>query len=288
MHPVLKWLVPLVMLLAAISAATGLLAEGGQGPYTFTTIHGQSVQMYGRGLYQNDSLLVGAALRGTDAVTLFISLPLLLICYLRARRASRNALIGMLGALFYFLYNGASLAFSASFNALFLVYTALFSASFFAVVISLSTFDARGLVNRVKPRFPQRASGLFLIAAGSGTLLLWTSELIGPLLAGSAPEIIGPYTTLFTHAFDSAIIAPAAIMSGAFLLRRKPLGYLLAAPFLILISLIGLVVIAQTISQALAGLFFPVGIYVGMIGSWVVLGGCAVALVTIFFRHLAP
>jgi hypothetical protein len=253
-----------MVVLALVTAGTGLFLQGGQGAYTFQTLRGQQVEMYGRGIYARDSLLAGAGFRGTDAVTLFISLPLLVFFYWLARRGSRNAPIALTGVLFYFLYNSASMTFSAAFNALFLVYTALFSASFFAVVLSLTSLDADVLAQRVGPGFPRRGMAIFLFVAGFGTLLVWTSELLPPLLAGSAPEVLGPYTTLFTHGLDLAVIVPTTVLTGILLLKRKPLGYLLVAPLLILISLVGVVVLAQTVSQTLAGLIFPIGVYIGM------------------------
>jgi hypothetical protein len=117
--------------------------------------------------------------------------------------------------------------------------------------------------------------------------LIWLSDIIAPLLEGSAPEIMGPYTTLFTHGFDSAVITPAAVIAGVSLLRRKPLGYLLAAPILILCTLIGVVVIGQTAAQTLVGLVFPLQIYIGMIGTWMVMGAFAIGLTVSFFRNIA-
>jgi hypothetical protein len=235
------WLIPLMVVLALVTAGTGLFSQGGQGVYTFQTLHGQQVEMDGRGVYARDSLLAGAGFRGTDAVTLFVSLPLLVFFYWLARRGSPNAPIALTGILFYFLYNSASMTFSAAFNALFLVYTALFSASFFAVVLALTSLDADALAQRVQPGFPRRGVAIFLFVAGFGTLLVWTSELLPPLLAGSAPEVLGPYTTLFTHALDLAVIVPTTLLTGILLLQRKPLGCLLAAPLLILVSLVGVV-----------------------------------------------
>jgi hypothetical protein len=87
--------------------------------------------------------------------------------------------------------------------------------------------------------------------------------LVGPLLAGQAPMLLGPYTTMFTHGFDSAIITPATMLAGIFVLQRKPLGYLLAAPLLMLCTLIG------------------------MVGSRVVMGGFAVWLAVAFFKNVA-
>ena len=134
---------------------------------------------------------------------------------------------------------------------------------------------------------PQRGMAIFMFVAGPGTLMLWISELIGPLMTGQAPANLGPYTTMFTHGFDSAIITPATVITGIYLLKRKPLGYLLAAPLLILCTIIGVTVIAQTISQSMVGIVFPIGVYIGMIGSWVVMGAFAVGLAVAFFRNIA-
>lgn len=284
----LHWLVPLIALLALISAGAGLLVSGGDGPQTFTNVYGQTVELYGRGLYCYDSLLAGAGFRGVDAVTLFLTIPLLLAAFLRARRGSQNAQLVLLAALFYFLYNGASMTFSAMFNPLFLVYAGLFSASLFAVILALLTFDTPRLAARIGPGFPHRGMAVFVIVVGFGTLLIWLSEVIGPLLTGAAPALIGPYTTLFTHGFDSAVITPAAVLTGILVWRRRPLGYLLIAPIMLFCALVGVVVIAQSISQALAGLVFPVPVYIGMVSSWVVMGGFALGLTGSFFRNLEP
>jgi hypothetical protein len=286
-HSALIWLVPLIAVIAVLTAGAGLFLQGGAGPYTFTTLHGQTVEMYGQGLYRNDSLIIGAAFKGTDIVTLLVSLPLLIGSYFLYRRGSLKGQILMIGMLFYFLYNGATMTFAATFNSMFLFYTALFSASLFATIIALATFDVQALVDRILAGFPRRGIAIFMFIAGFGTLLLWLSELIGPLMSAEAPELLGPYTTMFTHGFDSAVITPAAVLTGIYLYQRKPLGYLLAAPILVLCTLIGVVVIAQTISQALAGVTFPVAVYVGMVGSWIVMGGFAIGLTVAYFRNLS-
>jgi hypothetical protein len=283
----LNWLVPLIVILAVITAGTGLFSQGGDGPFSFTTVYGDTVEIYGQGIYRHDSSFVAALFRGTDAVTLFVSIPLLLVGFLSYRRGSLRGSIFLIGVLLYFLYVGVTYTFSALFNSLFLVYTALFSASLFALIIALTTFDTQNLANKVTSNMPHRGIAIFMFVAGLGTLFLWLSELIGPLMTGQAPANLGQYTTMFTHGFDSAVITPATVITGIYLLKRKPLGYLLAAPLLILCTLIGIVVIGQTISQTLAGFVFPIGVYIGMIGSWVVMGAFAVGLTVRFFRNVA-
>ncbi len=283
----LNWLVPLIVVLSVITAGVGVLSQGGDGPFAFTTVHGNSVEIYGQGIYQHDSSFVAALFRGTDAITLFVTVPLLLLGYLSYRRGSMRGTIFMIGMLMYFLYIGVTYTFSAIFNSLFLVYTALFSVSLFALIIALTTFDMHYLASKVASGMPYRGIAAFMFVAGLGTLFLWLSELIDPLMTGQAPANLGPYTTMFTHGFDSAVITPATVITGIYLLKRKPLGYLLAAPLLILCTLIGVVVIAQTIFQATAGITFSIGVYIGMIGSWVVMGAFAVGLAIRFFSNVS-
>ena len=282
----LLWLIPVILLLALIAAGVGLFWQDG-GPFMFTTVRGETVQMYGQGLYRYDSYFKAPILRGTDAVALFAGLPLLAIAFRFYRRGSLRGGLLLVGALSFFLYYSASLAFSAAFNRLFPVYVALFSASFFAFLYALTAIDAPALAARLSPRLPRRGLAAFMFVAGLGVLFIWASELVGPALDGGTPANLDADTTLFTHALDIAVIAPAVILTGAALLRREPLGALLAAPLLVLCTLIGLVVIAQTVAQTLAGITFPVGVYIGMIGSWVVMGAFAVGLAVAFFRSLA-
>ena len=283
----LNWLVPLLALLAIAIASVGIFSRGGEGPHPFTTVYGDTVEIYGQGVYRHDSTFVAALFRGTDVITLFVSVPLLLVSYWFHRRGSMRASIFLIGMLTYFLYIGVTYTFSAIFNSMFLFYVALFAASLFATIFALTTFDTEALAARLNAGVPQRGMAIFMIVAGLGTLMLWLSELIGPLLNGTAPANLGPYTSMFTHGFDSAVITPATVLTGIYLLRKKSLGYLLVAPLLILCTLIGVVVIAQTLSQAMEGIIFPVGVYIGMIGSWVVMGAFAIGLAARFFRKIS-
>lgn len=284
-NPALDWLIPLIIILALVAASIGLFSQGGDGAFSFSTVYGDTVEIYGQGIYRHDTSFVAALFKGTDAITLFVSLPLLLVGYVSYRRGSLRGSIFLIGMLLYFLYIGVTYTFSVIFNSLFLVYTALFSVSLFATIIALTTFDAQYLASKVTSNMPHRGIAIFMFVAGLGTMMLWLSELIAPIMTGQAPANLGPYTTMFTHGFDSAVITPATVVTGIYLLKRKPLGYLLAAPLLILCTIIGMTVIAQTTIQTLAGFVFPIGVYIGMIGSWVVMGAFAVGLAINYFRN---
>jgi hypothetical protein len=93
----------LIALLAAMAAAAGLFIREGGTPFQFTTLHGQTVQIFGQGLYQKDTLFMGAGFKGQDAVALFLGVPLLLIATVLYQRGSLTGLLVLTGTLGYFL-----------------------------------------------------------------------------------------------------------------------------------------------------------------------------------------
>jgi hypothetical protein len=95
--------------------------------------------------------------------------------------------------------------------------------------------------------------GGFLIFAGVVLSFIWLSDIIPSLLANQVPKVLAHYTTIVTYPIDLGIIAPYAILSGYLLIRRSLWGYIFAAPMLILCTLIGIVVLAQTVFQVRAG-----------------------------------
>jgi hypothetical protein len=278
-------------MLALLAAGAGLLwpaggSPRGGGPYPFTTLYGETVQISGQGLYAHDTLFTDAAARGTDIVTLFLGLPLLAFSFGRYRRGSLRGGLLLAGALAYILYYGASRGLATAYNNLFLVYVALFSASFFAFALVMTAFDLAALPARISPRLPRRALAVFMFVAGLGTAFIWLSDAAAALLAGQTPAALGSHTTVVTYTLDVGIIAPAALLAGVLLLRRAPLGFLLAAVLTIMLAQVGVMVIFQTIVQLQAGIQFSTGELIGMIGSWIVMGGIAIWFTAACLRSL--
>jgi hypothetical protein len=282
----LIWLVPLIAVLAAVASVAGLLVQGGPGPSSFTTVHGQTVQLYGLGLYESDTLFYAATFKGLDAVTLGIFIPALLAAWWAWRRGSARAGVALAGGLAVFLYNGASMAFSAAYNPLFLLYVALLGTSFLAFVLAFVGLDHRALAAGASERLPRRGLALFLCLAGLAPLALWLGDVVGSLAAGRVPELLGSYTTAYTYAVDLAIVVPAVYLAAYLLWRRSPVGYALAATMLVLLVSVGVGVVATTIVQTSVGIAFSTGQLIGLIGSWVVLGALAVAFTAALLRAL--
>ncbi|MRN54495.1 hypothetical protein [Paenibacillus monticola] len=268
----------LISVLAAVAAGYGLFSgsSGSGDEYTFTTLWGEAVQIYGTGVYSHESVSMAAQAKGQDAVTLLMAIPLLLISLLMTAKGLVKGRLLLAGTLGYFLYTYASYSFLAMFNPLFLVYVMLLSASFFAFILTLLSFDKDRLHTYFKKSFPAKALGSFLLFIAFMILMLWLGKIINPLLSGTVPEGLEHYSTLVIQALDLAIVVPVATVTGILLIRRQPIGYLMAAVVIfkavtlltaISAMLVAMVVAGEEVSSAELVIFpvFNVGVIVCMI-----------------------
>lgn len=284
---------PLILLasvagfLVFVYAALGLFVTGGQ-PSTFTTLRGQEVEIYGQGIYRLDTTFFGAGFRGTDMITVFLAMPLMaLAIWLYARGSLRGGFL-LIGSLIYCLYNAFSMGTAAAYNILFLLYTATFTVSLFAVSLAWAQIDFAALPQRLLPGMPRRGAAIYLIFVGVATALLWLSDLLPPLLqSGSAPVLLGPYTTTITYFIDLGVITPVCVLAGIWLLHGNPRGYVIGFMLLYLLVLMGFIVLGQTIFQLNAGVVFSTGQLTAMIGSWIVMGAIAVWFVVKMLKNIA-
>lgn len=273
-------LASLVAALALIAAGVGLFSHRWGGPVSFTTLRGETVAMYGRGIYRYDTRFVGALNRGTDAVTLFFAVPLLVVAIRRYARGSLRGGLLLVAVLAYFLYVYASLALGATaYNSLFLVYVSCFAASLYGFVRAFAAIDLPGLTGRLSPRVPHRGLAWFMLACGLVTLIVWLGMGILPaMIQGGTPAGLASYSTMVTDALDLGIITPACVLAGIQVLRRAPLGYAVAVALLGILALLGPAFVAQTTSQIIAGVSFTPGEVIGPIGGFGLLSLGAIGL----------
>lgn len=276
----------LVGLLAAVQAGAGLFWQSEGQPFEFTTLRGETVEMYGRDVYRYDTSFKVPIHHATDAVTLFLVLPLLAVSIAKYRSGSLSGGIALTSILSYLFYNSASYAFGTAYNDLILVYIAYFSATSFALFLAITKIDTAAVARLLKPRIPHRATAAVIFIAGLAVMVAWLIDIVAALLTGTVPPI-DSYTTDFTYVFDLAIIAPLSFLTVYLLSRRAPAGYLIAVILLTNLSLIGVLVIAQSVFQFQAGFDLPVEVLIGKAGSFAVLSLFAVWLVSLFLRSLS-
>jgi hypothetical protein len=243
----------LVALLALVATAAGIFTADGAHHRAFVSLRGETVTLQGGGLYALESVSGASQAIGQDVVTLLVGIPLLLSAtYLAARGSLRGRLL-QVGALWYFTYTYLLMAFGGTYNQLFLVYVALYSASLFAAVLALLAVYAEPWPQGSMQHFRRRTIAWLVISFGGMLMLLWLGRIVPALAAGMVPTGLESYSTLFVQAGDLGLVAPLAVLTGVLLLRRHHAGYLLAGVLLVKGTTFGLALIAMMIAMAIAG-----------------------------------
>jgi hypothetical protein len=283
----LNWLVPLIAILAAITASIGLFFTSGEGPFQFTTLHHETIEIYGKGLYQFDTPLIAVGYRVSDAFTLIVGIPLLLISFWLYRRGSLRGKILLTGTLLFFLYNFGSLAIGAAYNNLLLIYIVLTMATFLGGTGMLLSFDLQTFPSLFSEDMPRRGISNFFIISGIALFCIWLFLSIVPaLLAGGVPAELASYTTIITFVVDMGIIAPVLVVAGILLRRREPLGYVLSSVLLIFIDALGTSLLMMGIAQQIAGLM-NIGQFIGFVLSFAILTFFSLGFTVALFRCLS-
>ena len=248
----LTWLVPLIAGLALLAAGSGLLTPQEGKRRALTTVRGEAVEIWGRGLYQYDTPISATGFMAADVITLVLAIPILVVSLVLYRRGSLRGGLLLTGALAYFLYNYASMGFGAAYNNLFLAYTLIFCASLYGLILALLSFDLNTLASHFGPGLPRRKIGTFLIVSGIILSLIWLVLSIFPAsLAGKAPPEAYYYTTFTTGIIDIGLVAPALLLAGVLIRRGSAPGFLLASMMLIFTCILGANLMAGGIIQVI-------------------------------------
>ena len=257
----LKWMIPLITVLALFAAGMGLFYGTPGTPYRFTSHRGEDVMIRGHGLYANDTISSAAQMQGNDLVTLVVGIPLLVISTVFAFRGSLRARLLLTGTTGFFLYTYMSMSMLTAYNALFLVYVALLGLSLYGFILCMLSFDLKALPARFAQRLPRGWIAALLFVVGAFLLLAWLGRIGSPLLAGEDPALENT-STLVIQAMDLVLIAPAAILAGILLLRRSAWGYLLSSVLVMKAITMGLAVSTMSIDMAREGVPDSLGIMV--------------------------
>ncbi|WP_147534797.1 hypothetical protein [Bacillus marasmi] len=246
-------LVLMIILLSLFASVYGAIANGGPGQHTFTSIEGLTISIYGKGLYENDSVAMAVQARAQDVVTLCLGIPLLSLSLYLSRKNSLRGRLLLTGTLGYFLYTYAVYTFVAMYNSFFLVFVALMSLSFFAFVLAMMSFDVVAVKNAFSIKLPVLFIATIMILLSVAVGMMWLGKILPPLVNGTPTEGLEHYTTLVVQGIDLGIIIPVSILGAVLLIRKQPYGYLLTTVLYMKIITLLTALTAMIIGQALTG-----------------------------------
>jgi hypothetical protein len=180
------------------------------------------------GLYRDSPISIPLE-RGNDLANLVVGVPLLVGSLWLAMRGSVRGYLLWMGALGWAVYLGAIEAFSLRFNPLFLVYVAILGLATYALILGLAAVDARAVARSFASATPTTWAGGYLVVASALTALLWLSDVVPSILAGTPPAAIAGRDLPVepSHVLDLGLLLPGCILGGILLIRRHPWGYLL-------------------------------------------------------------
>lgn len=286
-QPALNWLVPLITVLALLAAGLGLFIPSEGSLVSFTTARGETVEIWGQGLYKYDTPIGATGFTAGDMITLILAIPALIVSFFLYRRGSLRGGLILTGALSYFLYTYTSLGFGAAYNNLFLAYTLIFGASLYGLIAALLSFDLKKFPSHFGKNLPRNGIGIFLIVSGVILSLIWLVLSIVPaLLANKAAIEAAYYTTFTTGIIDIGMVAPALLLGGALIRRGTPFGYLLASTMLIFTCILGASLAAGGIIQV-AKEVITIGQAMAFTVPFVILTLIAVWFTILLFRNFS-
>jgi len=247
----LKWLVPIIFLLALAAALAGVWPAEGES-FSMTNFRGETVRINGRGLYTWDTVSSAAQMQANDLVMLVLGLPLLAFSYWLALRGSLRGHLLMTGTLGFILYTYITMCFGAAYNPFFLVYVALFSTSLFAFIFSMMSFNIESLPEHFTKNIPHKAIAVLLFFTAAFLTLAWLGRIAPTILEDQIPALENT-TSMFIQAMDLGIIVPFSVIAGVLLLRRTAWGYLLSAVGLMKFLTMGAAVSLMGLNMARVG-----------------------------------
>lgn len=266
-------IVCLIIGLSIITSSIGLFYTTGGKIVNFINQYGDKVILYGDGLYAHDSYFKAPIFRGTDFTILFAAVPILIAALiLDIRKKTLKSRLLLMSVISIFTYYSASIAFGVTYNVLHLVYIALFSGSFFGLIISVKSINFDQVSRSIIEKIPYKALYIFTALTGIALFVAWLPDIISSLITGKSLQLIEVYTTEITYVIDMGIVAPCAFICLFQLRKRNGLGYVLLAILLTICIIMGLMLPVQTVFQLLAGIQLPIAAIVTKTLSFVLLG----------------
>ena len=175
-----------------------------------------------------------AGLVGQDMVALAVIFPLLVLSTLLTARGSLRGLMLWAGALFWMAYYYFFYV-VGGFNALFLVYIAVVSASLYALLSLLFSIEPGAFEARFEAGVPARVIGGFAVAVALVFASMWGAMVLASLANGTRPPEVNREVIII----DLTVMLPLLFYGGIRLWRREPWGYVLGGLMLVKTALSG-------------------------------------------------
>lgn len=267
-----------------IAAIIGIFYSNGGVAFTTVNAYGDSIELYGDGIYAFNSVLSVSTRLGSDATGIIIAI--ILIAFTLLKKRPLYAEVIRTSALIYLTYHSIFLVFGISMNILYFLYVICFSTSLFVTIATVQNLLKSIEVPTPLKKKGLKGAGVFLIIVGVIIALLWIFSIVPLMLNNTYGSSLGIQTTEITYGIDLSITCPLFIMCGIWILRKKDIGFKVAPLLLNMLVGVAILVIIQRAFCIKIGIAIPVEALIGFIISFVIMGIISLYLVTKLLRQL--
>lgn len=280
--------IAIIMLLIAVSLC-GIFSLDFTKATTYINQYGDTIKLFGSGIYKADSYFKAPIFIGTDFAVLGFIVPLFisfLISEIKANAKNNSTSapaagdnkdisntnifkpqLHLISIEATSLYYAASLCFGVKYNRIFILYVLLFTLTLFTFIIRIRQ------VASVKLNYaPTKADSIFLIILGISLCIAWWPDIIPTIINGTSLSLIENYTTEPTYILDLGIISPLCFMALYLMKKRNSLGIVIYSILLQMIIGVAIMMITQSIVQNASGVDIPLPALISKAGIFVVLG----------------
>jgi hypothetical protein len=215
------------------------------------------------GFYSAETLNWQAQSVGQDMIDLFLLVPGLLITSILSYRNNRTATMAWGAVVLYLTYTFVLYCFNVHFNKLFVLYCFCLGLSFYSFMYFLLA-NHKAYKVQAENNTVTRIIGIYFIVIAVLFYFLWLSEIIPAIVQNVTPKSISD-TGLFTNGvqvIDLSVFLPGIFITGVFLLRKKPIGFLLTPVilgfFILMDTTIGVLAVAMKMKGLETNLMLPV------------------------------
>ena len=266
----------LITILLTIITILGISSYGIDKSFMFVNQYGDSVKIFGNGIYAQDSFFKAPIFIGSDVTMLFLVVPLMIFAIIgNINKRTLGTKLFLISVLATVLYYATSMVFGVTYNKAELLYIALFSSSLLALIALMININLIKLRKNQKWFLPTKGLRIFLIVSGIALFGIWLMDILPSLFNGKSLTLIENYTTEITYAIDMGIISPLMFICLRLLNKKEGLGDVLLAILLTLCAVMGIMLPIQTIVQTMVGIVTPLPVIVIKVGVFVVLAAFA-------------
>jgi hypothetical protein len=253
--------------------------------FDFINQYGNTVKIYGDGIYKNDSYFMAPIFKGTDCTILFLAIPLLITALIiDIKNGTIKTKLFLTAIVALFAYYSTSISIGVVYNMLHLVYIALFSCSIYALIIGFILLGNYTI--KISTIMYTNGLKIFLVFCGLSLFVAWLPDIIVSLINKKSLELIEVYTTQITYVLDMAIMSPLMFICMYNLSKGNSIGYILLGIILNILIVVGVMVIIQAIFQTIAGIDLPIMAIITKVGIFIVMAIVAIYYEAKLFRNI--